>query len=223
MGCGSGLGDLFCIADNLLQSPRPLAGSRWEFARPMDSTRSGEDLLTRLYKMHGEGQISEEVFTALRGLADRGQLRAVDLAVHQARTRPRPTRPKDIETENALRGIRSRLDQLAEARKGSEKILSELQGRIADVDGRISNKANAARGSVGEGDDQSARRRLTEKARLASSRDRLTRQLQLLKEGLAQLDDLTDQLQNKAIELEAVRARGDLASLGPVEGVQGEG
>jgi prefoldin subunit 5 len=173
--------------------------------------------------MHGEGRISEEVFTALRALADRGQLRPADLAVHRARAQRRPIHREDRQEENALRAIRSRLDQLAVARKGSEKVLSELQGRITDVDGRIANKASAARGAVGEGDEQDARRRLTEKAQLSSSRDRLARQLQLLKEDLAHLDDLTAQLQNKAVELEAVRARGDLASLGSVEGVQGDG
>ncbi len=223
MGCGSGLGDLFCIADNLLQSPRALAAAPWQPARPLDSAQSGEGLLSHLYKMHGEGQISEEVFTALRDLADRGQLRPADLAVHQARARRRPTHLKDMETENALRGIRSRLDQLAGVRKGSEKVMSELQSRITDVDGRMSSKASAARGAVGEGDEQDARRRLTEKAQLSSSRDRLAKQLQLLKEDLAHLDDLTAQLQNKAVEIEAVRARGDLALLGSVEGVQEEG
>src|SRR3989304_5766407 len=113
MGCGSGLGDLFCIADSLLQSPRAVAGLPWQTARAVEPTRGGEDLLSRLYKMHGEGLISEEVFTALRGLADRGQLRPADLAVHQARARRRPALRKDMEVENALRGIRSRLEQLA--------------------------------------------------------------------------------------------------------------
>jgi len=223
MGCGSVLGDLLYLADSWRLSPGPGAAFRPQASRPLVSAWPAGDLLSDLYNMHGEGQISEEAFIALRALADRGQLRPADLAVHRARGQRRPVHRVGLQVENALRAIRSRLGQLAGAREGSETVLSDLQARIADMDRRMTGKLNTARGAVGEGDEQAARRRLTEKAQLSSSRDRLTKQLQLLKEDLAQLDELTAQLQNKAVELEAVRARGDLASLGSAEGVQGEG
>ena len=223
MGCGSVLGDLLYLADSWRLSPGPGAALQSQASRPLVSLWAGGDLLSDLYKMHGEGHINEEVFGALRALADRGQLRPADLAVHRARTQRRPGHREHPPVENAMRAVRSRLDQLAGARKSSEKVLSDLQARMADVDRRMTSKLNTARGAVGMGDEQAARRQLTEKAQLSSSRDRLAKQLQLLEVDLARLDDLTAQLQNKSAELEAVRARGDLASLGRVEGNQEKG
>lgn len=66
LGCGSLLGDLFYLADALLDCPSPAAGERG---------LGGDGLRTELYQMYGEGQIAEVVFTALRALADREVLR----------------------------------------------------------------------------------------------------------------------------------------------------
>jgi chromosome segregation ATPase len=158
--------------------------------------------------MYGEGQISEEVFTALRALADRGQLRPADLAVHRARARRRPAGRGDVEVANALRGIRSRLAQLAQTRAASEKVLANLEARLSGLEDRVVDKEQAARDAIAaEHDEQAARSRLAEKAEFASSRDRLTVQAQALCTDLARLDDLRAQLEAKAAELEAMQAR----------------
>ena len=222
MGCGSMLGDLFYLADHLVQPSRGPAASPWQAPSPAESTRSGEDLLSDLYRLLGEGQISQEVFSSLRALADRGQLRRVDVAVHQARGRRRNVHREDTGTQNALQGIRLRQQNLAEARKESERVLTNLRGRIADIDERMAGKENIAREAVGEGDDQIARRRLTEKAQLSSLRDRLHKQLQRLAEDLGRLDEVRAELEAREVELEAVRAREGLASLGSVEGASGK-
>ena len=221
MGCGSMLGDLFYLADHLVQPSRGPAASPWQAPFPAGSTRSGEDLLSDLYRMLGEGQISQEVFSSLRDLADRGQLRRVDVAVHQARGRRRSVHREDTGTQNALQGIRLRRQNLAGVREESERVMSNLVGRIADIDERMAAKENFAREAVGEGDDQAARRRLTEKAQLSSLRDRLHKQVQMLTEDLGRLDEVRAKLEAREVELEAVRAREGLASLGSVEGASG--
>jgi hypothetical protein len=113
MGCGSALGDLFYLAD-------ALAYRTYDSQLPPDGWRTGgesnESLRTRLYRMHGESQISEEVFNALQVLAERGQLRPADLAVHLARARRGGSEGGDAAIGNALRGIRR--TQTEQARVG---------------------------------------------------------------------------------------------------------
>jgi len=167
-------------------------------------------LVAELYQMYGDGQIGEEVFAALRALADRGQLRPADLAVHRARAQRRPAGRGDLALASALRGIQVRLAQLAQARATSEKVLADLETRLADLGRQIAGKEQVARETV-ERDEGVARRRLAEKAELAGGRDRLAAQAQALRADLAQLDDLRAQLEIKAAELEAVRARSRLA------------
>lgn len=209
MGCGSVLGDLFYLADSFIQRE---SGNAWRVASDATFTASRtppDDLRAQLYQMYGEGQISEEVFTALRNLADRGQLRPADIAVHRARAQHRSVRDGDPVTANALRGIRSRLTQLAQVRAASEKVLADLEARLADIDQRMDNKEQAARESV-ERDEESARQRLAEKAELSLSRDRLAAQAQALRADLSRLDDLRSQLEAKSVELEALQARSRL-------------
>jgi len=206
MSCGSPLGDLFYLADTLLYhspvSSLPPGGRRG----------GGEGLLTQLYQMYGEGQVNEEVFTALRALADRGQLRPADLAVHRARARRHSGQHSDPTVTNVLQGIRSRLAQLAQVRVASEKVLAELEVRQAGLEERISGKVQAARDAVAvRQDEQAARSRLAEKAELTNSRDRLVAQGQALRADLTRLDDLRTQLEAKAAELEAVQVRNRLA------------
>jgi len=206
MGCGPPLGDLFYLADTLLYrshySPSPAPRERGL------GGEGDEGLRAQLYQMYGEGQISEEVFTALRALADRGQLRPADLAVHRAPARRRPDGHSDVEVTNALRGIRSRLAQLAQARAASEKVLADLEARLSGLADRIVGKEQAARDAIAvEHDEQAARLRLAEKAELAASRSRLAAQMQALRADLARLDDLRTQLEAKAAELEAMQAR----------------
>jgi chromosome segregation ATPase len=206
MGCGSVLGDLFYLADSLLQQE---SGNRWRVAS--DATFSvshtpPEDLRAQLYRMYGEGEISEEAFVALRTLADRGHLRPADLAVHRSHAQHRHDDPG---TANALQGIRSRLTQLAQARASSEKVLANLKARLSDIDQRAADKEQAAR-EVIKRDEESARQRLAEKAELSLSRDRLAAQAEALRADLRRLEDLRAQLEAKSIELEAVQARSRL-------------
>jgi chromosome segregation ATPase len=206
MGCGSPLGDLFYLADSLLYRSHD---SSPPLERGGVGSESGEDLRSRLYRMYGDGLISEEVFDALRALADRGQLRSADLAVHLARARRGQTERGDPAVANALSGIRSRLARLLQARTISEKALADLDARLEDLDQRIAVKKQAARQIVAH-DEAAARRHLSQKAELASSRQRLASQAQALREDLARLDDLRAQLAAKAAELEAVQARSQL-------------
>lgn len=208
MGCGSALGDLFYLADALAYRTYDshLSPDRWR-------TGSGdnESLRTRLYQMHGEGQISEEVFNALQVLAKRGQLRPADLAVHRARARRGGSEGGDAAIGNALRGIRSRHAKLEQARVGSKKVLADLEVRLSELDERIAAKEQAARQSVAQNED-TARQRLAEKAELASSRERLAAQAQALRADLARLDELNLKLEDKSAELEAVQARNRMSA-----------
>ncbi len=218
MNCGSILGDLFYLADSLLDRQRLLSdGWQDQYLSPPVTghsspvTQSGDEgLLAQLYNMYGEGQVSEEVFTSLKTLADRGQLRPADLAVHRVRAKQSPIPERNVEVDNAIRGIRSRLIQLERTRNASAGVLADLEARLSGLDERMSNKERAAR-QVIEDDEDIARRRLAEKAELGSSYERLSSQAQALREDLARLDDLQAQLEVKMTELEAVQARSELA------------
>ncbi|MEW6717032.1 MAG: hypothetical protein AB1345_05990 [Chloroflexota bacterium] len=206
MGCGSPLGDLFYLADRLLASPPSYSSPP---CSPVMGKGQEKGVRDRLYRMFGEGQISEGAFTALRSLAEKGQLRSVDLAVHSARARKSSVQPDDPATTNALRGIHSRLTQLAQARNASGKVLAALEARISDLDGRIAKKEEAARQTVQQ-DEKTARKRLAEKVELAGNREKLVAQAQALRADLSSLDDLRAKLETKSIELEAVQARSRL-------------
>ncbi|HEX9597606.1 MAG TPA: hypothetical protein VF982_12050, partial [Anaerolineales bacterium] len=68
MSCGSPLGDLFYLADALLSRPSdiPLPTNGRGAALSLSKGAGGEGLRAQLYQLYGEGQIGEEVFTALR-------------------------------------------------------------------------------------------------------------------------------------------------------------
>ena len=217
MSCGSILGDLFYLADSLLDEHR-VASDEWRGGAtpsiyhappvPLPQLRS-KNLLAQLYNMYGEGQINEEVFTALKALADRGKLRSADLAVHHVRAQQSPIPQRNLEVDNAIRGIRSRLIQLERTRITSAGVLADLEAHLSGLEKRMNNKERDAR-QVIEDDEDIARRRLTEKAELRSSYDRFFSQAQALREDLARLDDLKAQLEAKMTELEAVQARSEL-------------
>lgn len=217
MGCGSILGDLFYLADSLLENQRPLRNGRQGVQQlppvarhsALSKQPGSENLLAQLYNMYGEGQIDEEVFTALKALAGRGQLRPADLAVHRVRARRHPPHKKNVEVANALRGIRSRLAQLERTRKSSAGVLADLEARLEGLNQRMMDKEKAARQAI-EQDEDAARQRLTEKAEMESSYERLSSQAQALREDLDRLDDLQIQLEAKMTELEALQARGEL-------------
>ena len=116
-----------------------------------------------------------------------------------------------MEVRNALRGIRSRLAQLATAAANSEKVLADLEARLAALDEHIADKERGARQSLANNDEDSARRLLAEKGKLVSNRAGLAAQSQALRDDLARIADLRAQLEAKAAELEAVSARGELA------------
>ena len=206
MGCGSLLGDLFYMADSLLEKPRVQPLHQIEY-------RGGnEGLHAQLYRMYGEGVIGEDVFNALRVVADRGELRPADLAVHRANARQRLTLRAGSEVQNALRGVHMRLTKLTETRTTSEKILADLEARLANLDKGVASKEQNARQAVSENDEDTARRRLTEKADLVASQTRLFAQVQALREDLARLDHLRTQLETIAAELEAVNARSEMVN-----------
>ncbi len=209
MGCGSPLGDLFYLADTLLY--RSQVSALPSASEDSSTPSAGQVLRGQLYRMYAEGQIDEEVFAALRALADGGQLRAADLAVHRVNARRRDTDSRgDPQVSNALRGIHSRLTGLNETRRASEKVLADLQSRLTDLDRRIAEKEARARASV-QTDEPSARARLTEKVELAASRERLASQAEQLRADLSRLDDVCAQLEAKQSELEAVQARDRVA------------
>lgn len=204
MSCGSPLGDLFYLADALLSRPPDI---------PLPTNgggAEGEGLRAQLYQSYGEGQISEEVFIALRTLADHGQLRPVDLAVHRARSRRTSSGPGDPAITNALIGIRSRLAALGQTRASSGRVLNDLESRLATLNDRITAKEQAARQAVGY-DDEAARQRLVEKMELVESRERLAAQAAALKADMSRLEDLCAQLETKAAELEVMQARSRLS------------
>lgn len=202
MGCGSPLGDLFYVVDALLYNTRPM--SPVSTASPVPR---GEDLRAQLYRLYGEGKLTEDVFAALRALADRGELRLADLAVHQVSAARQPAdRQGDLAVDNAARGVRSRLERLAATRRDSTQVLGTLQTRVAELDQRIAEKEERARQAVGTAEEE-ARARLSEKADLTASRDRLVAQAEALRADLGRLDDLCAQLEAKATELEAVQVR----------------
>ena len=206
MGCGSLLGDLFYMADSLLEKPRVQPLHQIEY-------RGGnEGLHAQLYRMYGEGVIGEDVFNALRVVADRGELRPADLAVHRANARQRLTLRAGSEVQNALRGVHMRITKLIETRTTSGKILAELEARLANLDKGVASKEQNARQAVSENDEDTARRRLTEKADLVASQTRLFAQVQALREDLARLDHLRTQLETIAAELEAVNARSEMVT-----------
>jgi hypothetical protein len=216
MGCGSKLGDLFYLADALIatnDSGQTLSYTSAQITwSPETDLDIPEDVRARLYQMHGEGQISEEAFQALLALAEQGQLRPADLAVHQVRARRGAAQKGDAAIGNALRGIRSRLEQLQQPRTGSKKVLADLENRLRELDERIAAKEQAARQVVAN-DEETARRYLADKVELARSRVRLADQAQALRIDLTRLDDLSVQLEAKVIELESVQARSVTAQV----------
>ena len=209
LGCGPGLGNLFYLADRLLEDNRARRGSALS-AAPVARPLFRPELTQQLYDMYGRGELSNEVFAALKPLAERGALRPADLAVHRVRAGRRRPRPAGRETAAALRQVQLRLAQLDEAQEDSSQTLADLEARMAGLVERATGKEQAARQLVAT-DEEAARRLLTEKAELEASRQRLAEQAQALRDDLARLDDLRAQLEAKAAELEAVGAREELA------------
>jgi len=210
LGCGPGLGNLFYLADRLLEDNRARRGSALSAAPVARPSRS--ELTQQLYDMYSRGELSEAAFAALKSLAGRGALRPADLAVHRVKAQRRGPRPGGGETAVALRQVQTRLAQLDEAWEASSQTLADLEARMAGLVERATGKEQAARQLVAT-DEEAARRLLMEKAELEASRERLAEQAQALRDDLARLDDLRAQLEAKAAELEAVGTREELAAV----------
>lgn len=215
MGCGPELHDLFYLTDMLIRDNR---GRRDRLhvntdARPDRARESTEALVGQLYEMVGRGELSDEAYEALKALSTRGQLRPADLAVHRARAGRRVRRQAATEEANALRQVRARLAQLDDARESSSAVLADLESRLDRLASQIAAKEQTARDRVAA-DEAAARRALTEKVALADSYRRLNDQAQALRDDLARLDEMWLQLEDRAVELEAVLARGEIATLG---------
>lgn len=209
LGCGPGLGNLFYLADRLLEDNRARRG--YAPGAPA-SLRPIPDLTRQLYEMYGRGELSEAAFAAFKSLAERGALRPADLAVHRVKAQRRGPWLGGGETAATLRQVQVRLAQLDEAREASSQTLADLEARMAGLAERATGKEQAARELVAT-DEEVARRLLMEKAELEASRERLAEQVQALRDDLARLDDLQAQLEAKATELEAVGAREELAAV----------
>jgi hypothetical protein len=209
LGCRPGLGDLFYVADRLLEGNRAHRDSA-PSAAPV-AWPSRPDLTQQLYDMYGRGELSDEAFVALKSLAERGMLRPADLAVHRLKARRRGARPGGGEMVAASRQVQARLARLHEARQASLRILADLEARMVRLLERATGKEQAARELVAT-DEVAARRLLIEKAELETSRERLAKQARALRDDLARLDDLQAQLEAKAAELEAIGTREDLAA-----------
>jgi len=219
MSCGPGLHDLFYLTDMLIRDNR----ARRDYlqvapAAPSPATGSwaGESikaLVDQLYEMVDRGELSDEVFKALKALAARGQLRPADLAVHRVRAGRQVRRRAETEEAAALRQVRARLAQLDDARESSSAVLADLESRLDRLASQIASKEQDARDRVAT-DEGAARRILTEKAALADSYRRLNEQAQALHDDLARLDEIRLQLEDRAAELEAVLARSEIAALG---------
>ncbi len=210
LGCGSGLNELFHLADRLLEDNR--ARVQTALTGASVSRPAQRDLRQQLYDMYGRGELSEAAFAALKSVAERGALQPADLAVHRARARHRRPRPERSETAAALRKVQTRLMQLEEAGEGSSQTLAELEARMAGLMRRATDKVQTAR-EVVVTDEDAARRLLREKAELEASRERLAEQARALRDDMSRLGDLRPQLEAKAAELEAVRAREELAAV----------
>jgi len=210
LGCGPGLGNLFHLADRLLEDNRAHRGSTLAATPVARSSRP--DLTQQLYDMYGRGELREVAVGALKSLSERGALRSADLAVHRLKARRRGPRPGGGETATALRQVRARLMQFGEAREASSRALADLEARMVELAERATGKEQAAREQVTT-DEAAARRALTEKAALEASRERLAAQAAALRDDLARLDDLRTQLEAKATELETVGAREGLAAV----------
>jgi DNA repair exonuclease SbcCD ATPase subunit len=211
LGCGPGLGNLFYLADRLLEENRARRGSALS-AAPVARPFFRPELTQQLYDMYGRGELSEAAFAALKPLAERGALRPADLAVHRVRARRRRPRPEGRETGAALRQVQARLAQLEEAREASSQTLADLEARMVGLAERATGKEQTARQVVAT-DEEAARRLLMERAELEESGERLAEQARALRDDLARLDDLRAQLEAKAAELEAVGAREELAAV----------
>ena len=210
LGCGSGLNDLFRLADQLLEENR--ARVRTAVTGASVSRPARRDLRQQLYDMYGRGELSEAAFAALKSVADRGALQPADLAVHRARARHRRPRPEGTETAAALRKVQARLMQLEDAGEDSSQTMADLDARMAGLVERTTDKQQAARKLIAT-DEDAARRLLREKADLEASRERLAEQARALRDDMSRLGDLRAQLEAKAAELEAVRAREELAAV----------
>lgn len=211
LDCGPGLGNLFYLADRLLEDNRARWGSALS-AAPVARPFFRPELTQQLYDMYGQGELSDEVFAAFKSLAERGALRPADLAVHRVGARRRRPRPEGSETAAALRQVQVRLAQLDEAREASSQILTNVETRMAGLAERATGKEQAARQLLAT-EEEAARRLLMERAELEASRERLAEQAQALRDDLARLDDLRAQPEAKATELEAVGAREGLAAV----------
>ncbi|HIP96187.1 MAG TPA: hypothetical protein EYH32_03105 [Anaerolineae bacterium] len=210
-GCGPGLGNLFYLADRLLEDNRARRGSALS-AAPVAPSLFRPELTQQLYDMYGRGELSEAAFAALKPLAERRALRPADLAVHRLKARRRRPRPEGSETAATLRKVQARLMQLEEAREASSQTLADLEAQMARLAERATSKEQAARQLVAT-EEEAARRLLMQKAELETSRQRLAEQARALRDDLARLDDLQAQLEAKAAELEAVGAREELAAV----------
>lgn len=211
MGCGPDVFRLFDLADALVRDNR---WRRYAAYQPIGRPQpTGPSLQEQLYDMYGRGELNEETFNNLKGLAARGELRPVDLVVLRYEGRQKiKVRPPETEEEAAIRQLRARISHLESAGEESARVLASLQEKIDDVKARAQKREEVARRVIAT-DEAQARRYLTEKQELLETQGRLEKQAQALQDDLAKLHELKGELQAKVMELEALHSRRELYAL----------
>lgn len=205
MVCGPDILHLLDVADRTLQR-------HTAYAPPPTLARrvSGGDAWRQLLDLYEQGSIDEATFQQLKPLAERGQLRPVDVAVlqYEARHHGKRLRPS-VEEEEALRLLKARRARLLAARRTSEQTLNKVEQQIADLEKRIQEKEGTARAVVVR-DEEQARQLLHEKHLFEESKARLEEQARALREDIQALDDVVAQVDAKIVELEAMQSRASI-------------
>ncbi len=207
MMCGPDVGRLIAIADQLLQHHE-----KQHVTSPSPSTvrpPAGEELWARVMRLYEQGDIDEATLQKYRALAERGALRAVDVAVLQYEVRQRRRAAPLSEEEQALRQLRTRRARLEAVRRSTERTLEHLLAQIRSLDERIAAKEQAARDAVAH-DEEQARRYVEEKLALSATREHLQRQAAALQADLDTLKDVLLQIEAQIAALEAVQQRAEV-------------
>jgi len=202
MTCGPDIFQLIEVADQVMQRHAT------RVAPPQTASRSRIDPWAEALTLYEQGLIDDAALQRLRRLAERGELRPVDVAVLRFEARKRST-TRPASEEEGLRLLKARRARLLSAQQASRETLRRVEAQIAELEDRIQEKEEAARAVVAQ-DEARARRFLEEKAVFEESKARLEKQARALREDIQALDDVLAQVEAKRVELEAMRTRAEI-------------